>query len=78
MQPTSLAAMSGGLAVKAGKRRDGAGRSRTTDGDYTARRFPPVGLALTAWGPQVPSWNENAGYRPANSREGSSPVWAET
>jgi len=47
--------MSGGLAVKAGKRRDGAGRSRTTDGDYTARRFPPVGLALTAWGPQVPS-----------------------
>jgi hypothetical protein len=50
--------MSGGWPSQAKKRVGGAGRSRAERGDYTARVFCPQGLALTAWGPQAPSSNE--------------------
>jgi hypothetical protein len=39
-----------------------AGRSRAQHGDYTARRFPPVRVVLTAWGPQAPSFS--SGFLP--------------
>jgi len=47
--------MSGGLAVRAKNVGwCGAGARLLSSGDYPARVFCPRGLALTAWGPQVP------------------------
>ena len=54
--------MSGGWPSQAGKRVVRAGDERS-EGDYTARRFPPEGLALTAWGPQAPLFQTNKGSR---------------
>jgi hypothetical protein len=56
--------MSGSWPSLAGKRA-GVVRDRAAPwGDYTARRFLPLilrsDLALTAWGPQVPSSNEKS------------------
>ena len=56
MQPTSLAAMSGGWPSQVGKRAGWCGpETEQGEGDYTACRFPPAErVALTAWGPQAP------------------------
>lgn len=65
--------MSGGIAVKAGKRRIWCGLERSDD---TAGVFRPQGLALTAWGPQAPKQNERKSAGAAvllTLREGSSP-----
>jgi hypothetical protein len=61
MQPTSHAAMSGGLA--SGPERGGwCGPERS---DYTAAAFRPQGLALTRRGPQAPRNKGSFGHRPS-------------
>jgi hypothetical protein len=51
MQPTSHAAMSGGSAVRAGKRRVVRAGS---EADYTAADFRPIGLGLDGQGAAGP------------------------
>lgn len=59
MQPTSQAAMSGGLAVTGRKPQGWCGpEAERREANYTARRFQPEataeGSALTAWGRHAP------------------------
>jgi len=71
MQPTSHAAMSGVFAVQTGKRRMARAGAQRLHG----RRFPPLGLVLTAKGPQARNKKggqeaaayESAGMLPAPS-----------